>query len=166
MLWSVKYFMALQDILQKGDISRELVFLIDGAVECVVDGGSPDDGGGAAEVISSDVPDHCPCIGEVAFFLGIMQPWSVRAHKRSDVRVASLTREDGEALFKRFPDQRELICCNILRAFDLGPDGSFVSGGEDQDEDRDPHYSKASHILKLLMGPWGPLVSTFVDCAM
>jgi hypothetical protein len=101
-----------------------------------------DGGAGAAEVISSDVPDHCPCIGEVAFFLGIMQPWSVRAHKRDDVRVAALTREDSETLFKRFPDQRELICRNILRAFDLEPDGSFISGGEDHDADRELHRIK------------------------
>ena len=148
MLCSIKYFMASQEILQKGDISRELIFLIDGAVESIVDVGSGgatgnDGGASAAEVVSSDVPDHCPCIGEVAFFLGIMQPWSVRAHKRADVRVAALTREDGETLFRRFPDQRELICRNILRAFDLAPDGSFISGGQDE-ADRDLHHGKVS----------------------
>jgi hypothetical protein len=131
--------MASEEILEKGDISRELIFLIDGAVEAAVDGGA-----GGVEVISSDVPDHCPCVGEVAFFLGIMQPRSVRAHKRDDVRVAALTREDSEMLFKRFPDQRELICRNVLRAFDLEPDGSFISGIEDDDADPDPYYCKVS----------------------
>ena len=144
-LCSTKYFMATQEILQKGDISRELIFLIDGAVECAVDGvggGGADGSGGASEVISSDVPDHCPCVGEVAFFLGIMQPWTVRAHKRSDVRVAALAREDSEALFKRFPDQQELIRRNILWAFNLGADGSYISGRKDEKVDRDPHYGK------------------------
>ena len=144
-LCSTKYFMATQEILQKGDISRELIFLIDGAVECAVDGvggGGADGSGGASEVISSDVPDHCPCVGEVAFFLGIMQPWTVRAHKRSDVRVAALAREDSEVLFKRFPDQQDLICRNILRSFDLGADGSFIISGKDDEADRDPHYSR------------------------
>jgi hypothetical protein len=136
-LCSAKYFMASEEILEKGDISRELIFLIDGAVEAAVDGGA-----GGVEVISSDVPDHCPCVGDVAFFLGIMQPRSVRAHKRDDVRVAALTREDSETLFKRFPDQRELICRNVLRAFDLEPDGSFISGIEDDDADPDPYYCK------------------------
>ena len=143
--------MASQEILQKGDISRELIFLIDGAVECVVDPGPGGLGGGteghnpsggASEVISSEVPDHCPCVGEVAFFLGIMQPWTVRAHKRSDVRVAALAREDSEVLFKRFPDQQDLICRNILRSFDLGADGSFIISGKDDEADRDPHYSR------------------------
>ena len=155
MLLSTKYFMATQEILQKGDISRELIFLIDGAVECVVDcgpaAGGDGVGGGAAEVISSDVPDHCPCVGEVAFFLGIMQPWSVRAHKRSDVRVASLTREDGEALFKRFPDQRELICRNVLRSFDLWADGSFISGA-DEEADRDPHFCRVCVLPRDPLG--------------
>ena len=150
-LCSAKYFMASQEILQKGDISRELIFLIDGAVECVVDPGPGGLGGGteghnpsggASEVISSEVPDHCPCVGEVAFFLGIMQPWTVRAHKRSDVRVAALAREDSEALFKRFPDQQELIRRNILWAFNLGADGSYISGRKDEKVDRDPHYGK------------------------
>jgi hypothetical protein len=136
-LCSVKYFMSEEEILEKGDISRELIFLIDGAVEAAVDGTA-----GAAEVISSDVPDHCPCVGEVAFFLGIMQPRNVRAHKRDDVRVASLTREDGDTLFKRFPDQRELICRNILRAFDLEPDGSFISWNDDDNSDPDPYFCK------------------------
>jgi hypothetical protein len=147
-LLSAKYFMATQEILQKGDISRELIFLIDGALESLVDGGAGGgtDGGGAAEVISSDVPDHCPCVGEVAFFLGIMQPWSVRAHKRSDVRVAALAREDGEALFRKFPDQRELICRNVLRTFDLFADGSFISTGEDDEADREPHYARVGAL--------------------
>jgi hypothetical protein len=147
-LCSAKYFMASEEILEKGDISRELIFLIDGAVEAAVDGGA-----GAAEVISSDVPDHCPCVGEIAFFLGIMQPWSVRAHKRDDVRVAALTREDSEALFKRFPDQRELICRNVLRAFDLEPDGSFISGDDDNDVDREVHRVKVrfAHVSTRLL---------------
>jgi hypothetical protein len=142
-LCSAKYFMSSEVILEKGDISRELIFLIDGAVEAAVDGGA-----GTAEVISIDVPDHCPIIGEVAFFLGIMQPRSVRAHKRDDVRVAALTREDSETLFKRFPDQRELVCRNILRVFDLELDGSFISGSDDDDPDPDPYLCKVvSHTF-------------------
>ncbi len=122
---------ASQEIFRRGDISQELVLLADGAAEVSTDGGSGD---AVIALVDSGAPDRAPCVGEVAFFLRVVQPYNVRAHSRADVRVLALSREDGEGLLRKFPDQRELICGNLLRAHGLAPDGS-LAGGEDADED-------------------------------
>ena len=117
-----------QELLCRGDISRELVFILDGTVE-VTDGNHSGDGGGDAvvAVISSDSPDRAPCVGEVSFFLGLVQPYTVtvRSHGRGDVFLLVFGREEGDALMRKFPDQREVVRRNLLRAYGLEPDGSL-----------------------------------------
>ena len=120
--FSVLYFMAGQDIVKKGDISQELFLLVDGAVDIL--NASEE----SVSTISSSSPDVFPCIGEIAFFLGIMQPHTVRAQPQADVRVVALSRESSEALLAKFPDQREMISRNILRWYGLDLDGSDLAG--------------------------------------
>ena len=127
----VLYLMAGQDIVKKGDIAQELIVLLDGAADCV------DDAGESTSMISSSSPDSFPCVGETAFFLGIMQPCTVRARAQTDLRVVALSREVSEALFKKHPGQLELIRRNILRRHGLEADGSPVAGGSDGGGDED-----------------------------
>ena len=127
--FNVLYLMAGQDIVKKGDISQELIVLVDGAADIVNDNGE------STSMISSSSPDSFPCVGEIAFFLGIMQPYTVRARTQSDVRVVALSRDSSEALFKKFPDQLEIISRNILRWHGLDLDGCALDGASGPDED-------------------------------
>ena len=65
----------------------------------------------------------------MAFFLGIMQPATVRARRHGDLRVVVLSREGREALFRRHPDQLEVVSRNLLRRYGLDLDGSPLSAG-------------------------------------
>ena len=121
--------MAGQDIVKKGDISQELLVLVDGTADIVGESGE------STSTISSSSPDVFPCVGEIAFFLGIMQPYTVRARPQADVRVVALTREGSEALFAKFPDQLEIISRNILRWHGLDLDGSALGGADGGEED-------------------------------
>ena len=126
---NVLYLMAGQDIVKKGDISQELLVLVDGTADIVGESGE------STSTISSSSPDVFPCVGEIAFFLGIMQPYTVRARPQADVRVVALTREGSEALFAKFPDQLEIISRNILRWHGLDLDGSALGGADGGEED-------------------------------
>ena len=128
--FKVRYLMAGQDIVKKGDISKELIILVDGVADIL------NEKGDSAAMISSSSPDSLPCVGEIAFFLGIMQPSTVRARPGADVRVVALSREHSEALFKKFPDQLEVVSSNILRWHGLDLDGcplSTTHGGAEED---------------------------------
>jgi hypothetical protein len=73
----------------------------------------------------------------VAFFLGIMQPATVRARRHGDLRVVTLSRDSSEALFRRHPDQLEVISRNLLHWHGLDLDGRpLSSGGAEEDLSR------------------------------
>ena len=46
-----------------------------------------------------------PVLGELAFFMGILQPMAVRARSDGDVQLLVLSREDGNELFDSYPEQ-------------------------------------------------------------
>jgi potassium channel len=127
--FKVLYLMAGQDIVKKGDISQELIILVDGAADILNEKGE------STAMISSSSPDSFPCVGEIAFFLGIMQPSTIRARPGADLRVVSLSREHSEALFKKFPDQLEVVSANILRWHGLDLDGCPLATTQGAEED-------------------------------
>ena len=126
--FKVLYLMAGQDIVKKGDIAQELIILIDGVADILNEKGE------SAAMISSSSPDSFPCVGEIAFFLGIMQPSTVRARPGADLRVVALSREHSQALFKKFPDQLEVVSRNILRWHGLDLDGCHLTGMQAEED--------------------------------
>jgi hypothetical protein len=51
------------------------------------------------------VPNIAPILGELAFFIGILQPMTVRARPDGDVQLLVITREDSNELFNNYPEQ-------------------------------------------------------------
>ena len=52
----------------------------------------------SVSTVSGSPPDVFPCIGEIVFFLGIMQPSTVLEQPQAGVRVVALSRDSSEAL--------------------------------------------------------------------
>jgi CRP-like cAMP-binding protein len=143
--FNVLYFMAGQDIVKKGDISQELIILVDGAVDIINDSEE------SVSTISSSSPDIFPCVGEVAFFLGIMQPHTVRARPQEDVRAVALSRDGSEALLAKFPDQREVIFRNILHWYGLDLDGSDLTGASGAEADVHSETTVREQLQKSIL---------------
>ena len=57
------------------------------------------------ELRIEQIPNLAPILGEVAFFLAILQPMTVRARPDGDVQLLVLTREDSNELFNNYPEQ-------------------------------------------------------------
>ena len=51
------------------------------------------------------MPNIAPILGELAFFLGILQPLMVRARPDGDVQLLVISREDSNELFGNYPEQ-------------------------------------------------------------
>ncbi len=101
----------------------------------------------------SQVPNMAPVLGELAFFLGIVQPMAVRTRPDGDVQLLVLSKDDSNSLFDSYPEQvtrisrflwcfmvlfsnvnekycfvqLEIICANILSSFGLDRDGKELS---------------------------------------
>ena len=46
-----------------------------------------------------------PILGELAFFIGIPQPWTVKARPDGDVHLLVLSKEDSDELIQNYPEQ-------------------------------------------------------------
>ena len=46
-----------------------------------------------------------PILGEVAFFLGTVQPMTAKAGPDGDVQLLVLSRDDSNELFNNYPEQ-------------------------------------------------------------
>ena len=55
-----------------------------------------------------------PVLGELAFFLGIVQPMAVKTRPDGDVQLLVLSKDDGNALFDSYPEQVQICYCTFL----------------------------------------------------
>ena len=56
------------------------------------------------------VPNMAPILGELAFFLGIVQPLTVRTRPDGDVQLLVLSKDDSYVLFDSYPEQVAAGC--------------------------------------------------------
>ena len=140
---SMVHVMPGDDIVHKDDISRELYFLRDGAVQVV------DDHERVLSVIRSDVPDMPPLFGEVPFFLGINHLHSIKACMDGDVQLMVLSKKDSTDLFAEYPDEHSKICENLMSTFDLTWDGKQIAGVDEDASDLDKMVTRMAIIESM-----------------
>lgn len=73
------YLMPMEMLIGSGDMARELTFVLDGVMEVEKDGA-------VIRRIRSDTETATVC-GEVAFYMGIAQPYTLRASSLGDVTL-------------------------------------------------------------------------------
>jgi len=134
----VVFLMPNEELFKKDDLSKELCFVLNGACYLLEDEK-------IKSVIRHDVPNIAPVLGELAYFFGIVQPYTVRARPDGDVQILVLTREEGNQLFYAFPDELKRICGNILQSFGLDENGQDV--GQEQDDDN-ADFAALKHSIK------------------
>ncbi len=60
------------------------------------------------------VPNVAPVLGELAYFLGIVQPMAVKTRPDGDVQLLVLSKDDGNALFDSYPEQVQIYYAHFL----------------------------------------------------
>ncbi|KAK3284500.1 hypothetical protein CYMTET_7856 [Cymbomonas tetramitiformis] len=133
-------------IAKKNDMSRLLIFMMSGQLEIV------QDTGGVDVVIRTvrgwkDVGGNECCItGEVAFFLNINQPHTIRVKNTGDAHMLIFAKEDYVAGLDRHPDQRTIIENNVLTKFGFDRLGKRHEGmGADEE---DPEVAELQESLQ------------------
>jgi len=139
----VVYYMPNEEVLKKGDLSRELCLVLHGACRLMEDEK-------VKRIVRDDVPNMAPVIGELAFFLGIVQPMSVRTRPDGDVQLLVLSKEDSYPLFDSYPEQMDIICDNILCNFGLDHDGEEITQVSNDDDEADHAVLKTSIKQSIL----------------
>ncbi len=113
--------MPSEEVYKKEDLSRQLSLVLHGACNLVEDEK-------IKRVVQHDVsplasahcifnvykcmqqvPNMAPILGEIAFFLGTVQPMTVRARSDGDVQLLVLTKDDSNELFNNYPEQVQEI---------------------------------------------------------
>ncbi len=51
------------------------------------------------------MPNVAPVIGELAFFVGVPQPATIKARPDGDVNLLVLSKDDSDDLFQNYPEQ-------------------------------------------------------------
>jgi hypothetical protein len=51
------------------------------------------------------VPNMAPILGELAFFLGITQPMTVKTRPDGDLQLLVLAKDDSYSVFNSYPEQ-------------------------------------------------------------
>ena len=133
------FLMPGDEFMRASDMVLELCFVSSGWAEVV-------DGETVKRVIRSDV-DTPSIVGEISFFLGVQQQYSVRAPESSDIELLVLSKENGEELFKDYPEQQEIITANLLSKYNLDSSGDDLEH-EAGDAEEDPDVHALRSILK------------------
>ena len=104
------------------------------------------DGETVKGIIRSDV-DAPSIVGEISFFLGVQQQYSVRAPTSSDIEMLMLSKEAVEDLFRDYPEQQEIINTNLLQKFNMDAKGDDIDRITMDDND-DPDAQAIRQVIK------------------
>lgn len=100
------YLMPGEVFVQQRDMSRELMFITNGVLELHKD---------HIVVKTIRAESENPSVaGDVAFFMGIPQPYTIACANKGDATCLILTKIDFEDLIKNYPEQQDVILTNIL----------------------------------------------------
>ncbi|KAK3235909.1 hypothetical protein CYMTET_53920 [Cymbomonas tetramitiformis] len=120
------YLMPGEEVAKQGDMSRDLSFVIYGSVQVM----EPGDSHLVVREIRSDIPEVPPVVSEVAFFMGIMQPSTIRARLDGDVKLLTLSKLDYEGIVSKVPEQHHIITKNIVTTLGLDKNGEDIRGAD------------------------------------
>jgi hyperpolarization activated cyclic nucleotide-gated potassium channel 4 len=112
----LKYLMPGELLFKRGDMSRELVFIQDGVVEVYEDKEQRK----ILRELSAGV------VGELSFFMGIMQPFTMSASDKSDVTLKSLSKDDYEAILENYSEGHAMVASNLCLEYGLDRNGNEI----------------------------------------
>ena len=68
------------------------------------------------------------CVGETAFFMGIVQPFAMTACTSSDVILQTITKEAYEEILEHYSEGHGVTSNNLLLSYGLDRNGNALGG--------------------------------------
>jgi len=138
-----RHMMPSETLFKMGDGWSELMWCIGGTL-FVTKGDS------LLSTIRSDVGPG-QVVGEVSFFIGVQQPYSVVASSKGEVTLIVLTTASYNEIMTSYPEESDTIVQNVLRKYGLDKlGGDLASGGmaEQMDEDELREYQELRERIR------------------
>ncbi|KAG8469193.1 hypothetical protein KFE25_007711 [Diacronema lutheri] len=125
-----RYMMPAETLFKRGDGAGELLWCVRGSLHVTK-------GDTHITTIRSDLGPG-QIVGEIAFFIGIQQPYTVVASTKGEVTLVVLSSASFDEIIGSYPEQTDQITQNVLRKYSLDKKGADLAGGgfqEQMDED-------------------------------
>eukprot|EP00736_Rhodelphis_marinus_P003625 Rmarinus@m.19453 len=137
------YLMPREVLVRQGEMSRELYFVLHGFVEVV------DPAGEVITVVHSDSEGEGPVLGDLAFFIGIAHPYTLRASAKGDVTLLTFEKLSYEEILEAYPEQHDVITSNVLHRFGLDSHGNIVRQAlQSQEGEDDPRFEEVKQTMQ------------------
>ncbi|KAK3251423.1 hypothetical protein CYMTET_39233 [Cymbomonas tetramitiformis] len=121
------YLMPGEVLIKQGDMSRSISFVRHGSLEC-----SKNDI--VLRTVRAD-SDDATVVGEVAFLMGIPEPYTFASREASDCTLLVFSKDDYEALILDFPEQHDILVTHLLAEYELDKVGNDMKvHGDEEDE--------------------------------
>ena len=103
-------------LYKKGDMSREMGFIKSGSVDVFED----------PELRKLQSTIEHGCVGETAFFMGIVQPFAMTACTSSDVILQTISKEAYEEILDHYSEGHAVVSNNLLHQYGLDRNGEEI----------------------------------------
>ncbi|KAK3266379.1 hypothetical protein CYMTET_24985 [Cymbomonas tetramitiformis] len=78
--------------------------------------------------------DDATVVGEVAFFMGIPEPYTYVSRSTSDCTLLVFSKDDYDELIGNFPEQHDLLMTHLLAEYELDKVGTDINSGNVADD--------------------------------
>lgn len=137
------YLMPGEAHLRRGDMSRDMGFVTHGSLECSKEGN-------VLKTVRAD-SDGPSVVGEVAFFMGISEPYSTSARLTGDVTLLVFHKTDYEELVENYPEQHDILVTNLLAHFELDKLGNDMARRGANTEEGDDDFLELKEAIKMAL---------------
>ncbi|KAK3285457.1 hypothetical protein CYMTET_6939 [Cymbomonas tetramitiformis] len=140
------YLMPSEVHVRQGDMSRSISFVTQGSLQCSKDGN-------VLRTVRAD-SDDATIVGEVAFFMGIPEPYTYAARESSDCTVLVFTKEVYEELMGNFPEQHGILVSHLLAGYGLnniGGDEQTAAAVSEMSEEQEEEFLALKETIKMAL---------------
>ncbi|KAG8459689.1 hypothetical protein KFE25_003141 [Diacronema lutheri] len=136
-------------VFRKGDGSLELLWCVGGTLHVRK-------GDALITTIRADIGPG-QVVGELAFFAGIPQPYTVQASARSEVTLVVLPALGYDEIVASYPEQLETIMVTVLRKFGLNVNGSDYGaqggalGEGPRDKEEEEEFNELREAVRVVI---------------
>eukprot|EP00854_Cymbomonas_tetramitiformis_P001693 gene1693-2348_t len=98
--------------------------------------------------------DDATIVGEVAFFMGIPEPYTYAARESSDCTVLVFTKEVYEELMGNFPEQHGILVSHLLAGYGLnniGGDEQTAAAVSEMSEEQEEEFLALKETIKMAL---------------
>lgn len=142
------FLMPGEDFMRQGDIGREVGFVAAGVLDVISVESNVEFVVRSIHGSNLDMPT---IVGEISFFLGMVQPFKVQCRSSGDAKVLVLSRSAYNDMLANYPEQNDIIVNNVLANFGLDSNGETLVGWSNDNADDESFIELRNLVLQAVV---------------